>query len=94
MRKEVESVEKKIKIGSRYILLSLLASLLFAAGIVGRVMPGMLEFAGTAAAAAISEYWWVLLVVGLMAGSINAYLTFSSGRRIRDERRGAVVQKG
>lgn len=94
MQKDVEHTEKKIKIGPRYVLLSLLASLLFAVGIIGRMMPELLEFAGSGAAVAVSEYWWALLVVSLIVGAINAYITFAPGVRKQDERSGSVVQKG
>ena len=59
----------------RYLALSLLATVLIAAGLAGRFFPEFLSPMGHTATELISSYWFVAIGLGAIIGAVNLYRT-------------------
>ncbi|MEN8170783.1 MAG: hypothetical protein ABFS08_11230 [Pseudomonadota bacterium] len=70
----------------QYIVLSLLATILIMFGILGRFVPELLFIVDDDIGEEIKSYWLHLIVLGLVLGMTNAYLTVSFTRQRNDDR--------
>lgn len=70
----------------RYIVLSLLATILLMLGVLGRYVPELLFLVDDDTGEEIKSYWLHLIALGLVLGMTNAYLTVFSTRQRNDDR--------
>lgn len=64
----------------RYMSLSLLATILVAAGAVGYFKPDFLAWAGGDVKKLVHSYWFLLVGAGLVIGIANAFVTFTTDK--------------
>jgi len=65
----------------RYIVFSLIATVLIAVGLLGHFHPELLAALGDEVTNKIQENWLVLIGAGVVVGSINAILTLSARKQ-------------
>jgi hypothetical protein len=64
----------------RYVLLSLTATILLVLGFIANSFPDLLSVLGADLAKDIQANWLVLIVLGVVTGALNAFMTFGANK--------------